>query len=123
MRSFIISIAIMAISLPAFSCRNTIPLSEAKKAVALEPNAGSKTCADLPREKCLCFDGVDWRETDLIDGELISNPDKKFARELAEKNREDSEKQKHDKCHSFQFKGATIAQLRSEMNEWLECKK
>lgn len=44
-----------------FACNNFIPDSEADKAIALEPNAGSKQCSDLPKEECHCYDGIDFR--------------------------------------------------------------
>lgn len=113
---------LLLISFPVFACQNSLPESEARKAIALEPNAGSKSCKDLPEEKCVCYDGIDFRDADLIDGELVHNSDKKFARELKEKNEKDAEKAKEEKCKAFSFKGATIAQLRQELNESLGCK-
>lgn len=111
-------------STSSFACRNQLPESEVIKALNLEPNAGSKSCADLPEEKCVCYDGIDWRDAELIDGELVHNSDKAFARELAEENAEKARKEKEEKCKNFSFKGTTIAQLRTELNEWVgECKK
>ncbi len=51
---------ILLLSFDSMACQNLIPISEARKAIALEPHAGSKTCKDLPDEDCLCFDGIDW---------------------------------------------------------------
>jgi hypothetical protein len=53
------------------ACSNSIPMSEVVKAVALEPDAGSKTCADLPQEQCVCYDGIDWNSADLVDNEVV----------------------------------------------------
>lgn len=44
----------------SFACVNRIAKSEALKAINKVPNAGSKTCKELPLERCLCFDGVVW---------------------------------------------------------------
>lgn len=53
---------------------------------------------------------------------LVVSPAKKAAKEAAEKAEKEAQKAKEEKCKSFQFKGATIAALRAEMNEWKECK-
>lgn len=69
-------IALLVAASPALACRNTIPLSEAQKAVALVDGAGSKTCADLKQEPCLCFDDLacDW------DGaEIVSDPSRRIV--------------------------------------------
>lgn len=60
--AFILS---LLISSQALACLNTLPISEARKAIALEPGAGAKSCKDLPEEQCLCFDGVDWEQAEL----------------------------------------------------------
>lgn len=166
---------LLLISFPVFACMNQIPESEARKAISLEPNAGSKSCKDLPDEKCVCYDGIDFRDAELIDNlvldfirkekaescldeadciakeealicdlgkvirtenevycaveaykkdgvKLVNSEAKKAAREAAEKNAEDAKKAKEEKCKSFSFKGTTLAQLRAELNESLECK-
>jgi hypothetical protein len=126
----IILILVFIFSFNSFACRNFIPESEARKAVALEPDAGSKTCQDLPQEKCLCFDGVDWRDTDLVDGQLVLNPDKKFARELAEKSAKESEekaaldaKSAEELIQNFDFKATTIAGLKTELKALVDALK
>jgi hypothetical protein len=53
---------------------------------------------------------------------LVNSEAKKAAREAAEKARVEALKAKEEKCKNFSFKGATIAALRQEMNEWKECK-
>lgn len=53
------------------ACSNFIPESEALKAINLEPNAGSKSCADLPDEKCFCYDGIDFREAEFADNMIL----------------------------------------------------
>lgn len=50
------------------SCQNKIPYSEAVKAIAMEPNAGSKTCTDLPSEECMCYDGIIFEAAQIVDG-------------------------------------------------------
>jgi hypothetical protein len=114
---------LILISLPVFACKNRIPESEARKAIALEAGAGSKSCADLPDEKCLCYDGVDWYSVDLIDGQLIENSDKKFAKELKERNEKDTLKAKAEKRRNFELKGKTILELKAELNEWIQLHK
>jgi hypothetical protein len=122
---------IFIITFPVFACVNFIPESEAIKAIALEPNAGSKTCADLPQERCLCFEGIDWKEVDLIDGELIPNPDKKFARELKEKNESDAlqlkleaRKLARERLKALNPDGArTIADLKAMVRDLIEAVK
>lgn len=69
---------IVLFSVNANACLNKIPLSEARKAVALEPNAGSKPCDGS--EPCLCFDGVDFEVVDLVGDKFISNPAKALAK-------------------------------------------
>jgi hypothetical protein len=54
---------------------------------------------------------------------LVESPVKKAAREQKEKNDAEVVKAKEEKCKSFSFKGTTIAQLRAELNESLECRK
>lgn len=54
-------------SFQSHACMNRIPLSEAVKAINLEPNAGSKTCQDLPKEDCVCFDGIEWETAEIVD--------------------------------------------------------
>ena len=110
------------ISLPVFACKSKAPESIVK-AMTLGQSVTGKDCSELPEEKCVCFDGIDVMDSDLIDGELIPNPDKKFARELKEKSEAEAAKAKEEKCKAFSFKGKTIAELRSELNESLECGK
>lgn len=69
----------------AFACNNTIPISEAIKAINLEPNAGSKSCTDLPNEECYCYDGIQWETAELVtvieQDELGINVEKKVLKE------------------------------------------
>jgi hypothetical protein len=83
---------ILLYSLLSFGCMNTIPLSEAVKAVNLEPNAGSKSCKDLPNEPCLCFDGIDWEEVELKNGKFVKSNAKKAAK-LARQEAQELERQ------------------------------
>ena len=53
---------------------------------------------------------------------LVESEAKKAAKMAADKAKEDAEKVKADKCKSFTFKGNTIAQLKVELNESLECR-
>lgn len=112
---------ILLFTSPAFACMNRISPADAKKVI----EAGSYQVAETltyDGADFICIDGKNLLESDLIDGELIANPDKKFARELAEKNKAEAEKAKEEKCKNFSFKGATIAALKAEMNEWKDCK-
>lgn len=52
---------------------------------------------------------------------LVESAAKKAARLASEKAAEDSKKALELKCKSFSFKGTTIAALRQELNESLEC--
>lgn len=108
------------ISLNAFA--NSAPESIVRAMIAGEQVPG-KECKDIPEEKCIYFGDKDLQTVDLIDGELVENPDKKFAKELAEKNAKDAAKAKEDKCKNFTFKGTTIAQLKQELNDERECRK
>lgn len=112
---------IIFISLPVFACKSKAPESIIRAMVNGQQVAG-KDCSELPEEACVCFDGIELKDHDYIDGELIPNSDKKFAREVAEKNAQDAAKAKEDKCKNFSFKGSTIAALRAELNESLECR-
>lgn len=92
-----ILILALFISLPAFSCINRIPESEAIKAIALEPSTPARAC--LPGEVCLCYDGMDWETAEIIeiDGEkmIVTNQSKheaKEAKKLAEKSERDAKK-------------------------------
>lgn len=58
----------------AISCVNTIPMSEAQKAIAQAPGAGKITCKDLPEEDCLCFDGVEWEAAIIVDEIVDGDP-------------------------------------------------
>lgn len=113
-------ILLFLISLNAFA--NSAPESIVRAMINGEQVPG-KDCKEVPEERCINFAGLELRDHDLIDGQLVANPDKKFARELKEKNEKEAAKAKDDKCKSFSFKGTTIAQLRQELNESLECKK
>lgn len=73
-------------SLNSLACQNTIPQSEAVKAIALEPNAGSKSCADLPEEKCLCYDGIDFRDAEIADNEVLDFIRKDQAQSCADES-------------------------------------
>ncbi len=167
---------LVLVSLSSFA--NSLPESEVIKAIALEPNAGSKLCADLPQEPCYSYEGIDWHSAKLIDNQvldfirkdnesacldeadcqlklealvcqfgqpiknlesmsvycalevfkvdgkiLVNDPVKKAAREEAERLAKDAAKAKEEKCKNFSFKGTTIAQLKQELNESLECRK
>lgn len=61
---YIISLLVLLFSFTSFACMNKIPRSEAIKAMSLEPNAGSKTCAELPDDPCYCYDGIDWHSAE-----------------------------------------------------------
>lgn len=52
---------------------------------------------------------------------LVESEAKKAAKIAANKALADAEKAKADKCKNFSFKGSTIAQLKAELNESLEC--
>lgn len=106
----------------AFACKLSIPERDVARFLAPPVSGHYLKCEDYPEDKCHCVENVDPWATDLIDGELIPNPDKKFAREHSEKMKADAKKAKEEKCKAFSFKGATIAQLRQELNESLECK-
>lgn len=87
---------------------NSLPLSEILKAINLEPNAGSISCAQLPEEQCISYEGIEWEAAILIDevddigiytGKklLRHSPVRKAAKEAkeqAEKDAEDAEKNK-----------------------------
>lgn len=123
MRQFIIALFLLITSTPAFACKLSIPERDVARFLAPPVSGHYLKCEDYPEDKCHCVENVDPWATDYIDGELIANPDKKFARELAEKNAEDAKKAKEEKCKNFVYKGTTIAQLRQELNESLECRK
>lgn len=128
-------------SLNAFACLNTIPESEAVKAIRLEPGAGSKTCADLPEETCHCFDGIDWDVAEIREeivapdgGEpytrkvLVNNlekiQEKRAAKELEENHREIKEGKKKSalqRLKSFdRNKSYTAAQLKEFIADLLD---
>jgi hypothetical protein len=119
-----ISLTILAVACEnAKACKLSIPESYIPTFLNPPVYGHYQKCEDKPEEKCHCVEKVDPWTADLIDGELIPNPDKKFARELAEKNARDAEKAKEEKCKTFLFKGNTIAQLRQELNDERECRK
>ena len=61
-----ISLLVFIFGFNAFPCQNKIPLSEAEKAINKNPGAGSRSCASLANEECLCFDGIDWDYAKII---------------------------------------------------------
>lgn len=71
----------LILSAQAFPCANTLPLSEVQKAIALEPGAGSQSCAQLSQEQCLCFDGITWEAAELQD-ELIPGEPAYFKEQI-----------------------------------------
>lgn len=50
---------------------NYLPESEVVKALNKEPNAGSKTCQDLPEETCHNYDGIQWEIAELADNYVL----------------------------------------------------
>ena len=56
----------MSMIFHTLACSNSLPESEVLKALNMEPDAGVKSCTDLPDEKCFCYDGVDWENAELI---------------------------------------------------------
>lgn len=118
-----IIVVLSFISMPALACKLSIPESYIPTFLAPPVIGHYQKCEDRPKDKCHCVENVDPWTTDFIDGELVHNSDKKFAKELAEKNAEQARIQKEEKCREFRFNGTTIAALREEMNGWLECKK
>lgn len=89
-------------------------------------------CEEKKGVRCLALDSdTDCKIVDLIDGELIPNPDKKFARELKEKSDLDAEKAKQDarKLARERLKAAdpdrarTIADLKAMIKDLLEAVK
>jgi hypothetical protein len=104
------------VSTPTLACLSQAPESIVKAMIAGQSVAG-KDCSELPEERCVCFDGKDLAVFDLIDGELVENSDKKFARglrEKADKDAEDSKKARRaaakDVLKSFSCAGAnTVA--------------
>lgn len=54
---------------------------------------------------------------------LVESEAKKAAKAAADKAREDAEKVKADKKKAFKFKGKTIAEIRDELNEFLDSNK
>lgn len=131
MRGIILATLFLITSTPALACQLGIPESEAIKAINLEPNAGSKSCADSPEEKCVCYEGKDWATSDLVDGELVYNSDKAFAKErkeqsekdavkLAEQKKIDAIKAVKDSAPLEDAKGSTVAALRAEVNELIK---
>lgn len=120
------SIFFLLILLCAFesqACKLSIPERDISRFLAPPVSGHYLKCEDYPEDKCHCVEAVDPYASDYIDGQLIPNPDKKFARELAEKNAADAEKAQEAKCKSFSFKGKTIAELKAELNESLGCRK
>lgn len=64
-----------AFSFNSFSeCLNKLPQSEVTKALNLEPNAGSISCAQRPNEECICYDGIDWTTANLQDEYVNGTP-------------------------------------------------
>lgn len=59
------------LSLPAFSCVNTIPQSEAEREIKKIPASTTLSCGDLPDEPCLCFDGIILEAAELVDNEVV----------------------------------------------------
>jgi len=83
MKHLITILILLATTFSTYACNNTLPLSEVEKALALEPNAGAKSCADLPDEQCLCYDGIDFEASILItevDEVTGINTDRKLLR-------------------------------------------
>lgn len=105
-----------------FACKLSIPESYVTTFLNPPVSGHYEKCEDRPSEKCHCVESVDPWATDFIDGELVHNSDKAFAREHSENMAREAEKAKEEKCKTFSFKGATIAALRQELNESMECR-
>lgn len=113
---------LLLVSFPVFACKLSIPESYVPTFLNPPVSGHYQKCEEKPEEKCHCIEDKDPWATDLIDGELVHNPDKKFAREHSEKLAEEAKKAKEEKCKNFSFKGTTIAALKAELNEWKDCK-
>jgi hypothetical protein len=50
---------------------NSLPESEVVKAINLEANAGSKSCADLPEEPCHNYKGIQWEFAELVENYVL----------------------------------------------------
>jgi hypothetical protein len=113
---------LILILLPSLALANYMSPSDIRACQAGQPSvvhlSGEKCgsdCVQVPQ-------GFDCTIFDLIDGSLVENADKKFAKEHSEKLAKEAEAAKEEKCKAHTFKGTTIAQLRAELNEWKECK-
>ncbi len=110
------------VSFPALACRLGIPESYVQTFLNPPVSGHYEKCESKPSEKCHCVEDIDPWTHDFINGELVYNSDKAFAKELADKNAKDAEEAKKSKCKDFSFKGSTIAALKLELNEWKDCR-
>jgi hypothetical protein len=121
MRNILCATLLLITTTPALACLNKISPVDARRVIEAQSYQAAETLT-YQGEDAICIDGKDLLVHDLIDGELVENSDKKFSKEHSEKLAEEARKAKEEKCKNFSFKGATIAALRQEMNEWKECK-
>ena len=87
MKAFLL---VFIFSIPSIACMNKISLSEARKAIALEPNAGINPCDGS--EPCLCFDDIEWKAARLArknGKDVLENDPIKLAPILAAKQADD----------------------------------
>jgi hypothetical protein len=130
MKRLFIYLGFLMLSMSVFACQNSLPESEVIKAIALVPGAGSKSCADLPKEKCHCYDGRDWETTSLVNGELVEDPEKAQAKrqrlEVEASNKEVSEGKKRsakERLKNIDWeKSMSTAQLKAVLKDMVESK-
>ena len=90
-------IALTLYPFASFACKLSIPESYIPTFLTPPVSGHYKKCEEAPEEKCVCVESVDPWSTDLIDGELVQNSDKKFARDLKVKNEAEAEKISEEK--------------------------
>jgi len=85
------------------SCLNFISPVEAQKAINKVPNAGAEKC-DPSKQKCICFDGIDFEVAELVDGKLQVSKDKVAQKKAEEDAKKTSEQQKKALVSSLKAK-------------------
>ena len=89
-------LGLLCLCISAEACKLSIPESYVPTFLNPPVSGHYKKCEEATKEKCVCVENVDPWATDLIDGELVPNSDKKFAREHSEKVARDNEKLKEE---------------------------
>lgn len=114
---------LLLFSLPSFACMNRISPVDAKKVIEAQSYQVAESLTYQGTD-FVCIDGKDLLVHDFINGQLVYNSDKAFARQLALEKAEVTrlqalaeKKAAEEFIEAFEPKGNSIAALKAEVKQ------